>query len=183
MAVEIIEQRLDDIYRSKGVRKPADTTVEFAYKGRQYSIDLTSGNEREFDDAIEPFLEAATEVTGRRKAGSVKKSTPPAASAAPKKKAAAAKSNSTPTEADAIREWARGQGLQVSDRGRIADSVKAAYYAGHPKSEGARVPALSERTYPVEDKATSADSEPEVEETQLDEGYEDLYDEDPYGQI
>lgn len=179
MAVEIIEQRLDDLYRSKGVRKPADTTVEFAYKGRYFTIDLTSGNEREFDDAIEPFLEAATEVTGRRKGGSVKKSTPPATSAAPKKKAAAAKSSGTPTEADAIREWARGQGLQVSDRGRIADSVKAAYYAGHPKPGGTPMPPRT-----LEESAVSADLEPEVEETQVDEDYEGLYDEDdPYGQL
>jgi len=175
MAVEIIEQRLDDLYRSKGVRKPADTTVEFAYKGRSFTIDLTSGNEREFDDAIEPFLEAATEVTGRRKAGSVKKSSPPPTAAIPKRKTAA-KSNGAPTEADAIREWARSQGLQVSDRGRIADSVKAAYYAGHPKPG---LPAAS-----LEQKAVSAELEPEVEENELDtdEGQYD-YDEDLYDQL
>jgi hypothetical protein len=173
MATEIVERKLDDVYRVKGVRKEADVTVEFAYKGRSFVIDLTKGNEAEFDDAIEPFLEAATEVTGRRKVGTIKKSAPPATSSAPKKKAAV-KSGGTPTEADAIREWARSQGLQVSDRGRIADSVKAAYYAGHPKPG---VPAAS-----LENNAVSAELEPEVEETEV-EGDFDPYDEDPYGQL
>lgn len=172
MVVELIEQRWDDIYRVQGIRKPAAGTTTFSYKGRDYTIDLTDANDKDFDDAILPFLEAATEVTGRRKGGSVKKSTPPAASAAPKKKAAV-KSSGTPTEADAIREWARSQGIQVSDRGRIADSVKASYYAGHPKP-GVSIASL-------EAKSVSAELEPEVEETQVEGDY--FYDDDPYDQI
>jgi hypothetical protein len=170
MAVEIIEQRLDDIYRARGVRKPADVTLSFSYQGRDYTIDLTNANKADFDDAIQPFLDAATEVTGRRKGGSVKKPVPVAPAVAPKKKPAS-KANTTATEADAIREWARKQNLQVSDRGRIADSVKAAYYAGHPKPSEA----MPSRTLPVESQepAELEDGGSGVEETDAD--FEELY--------
>jgi hypothetical protein len=173
MAVEIIEQRLDDIYRSKGVRKPADVTTVFSYKGREYTIDVTHANDKDFDDAIQPFLEAATEVTGRRKSSTVKKShVPLATTVAPKKKASAKPSNAA---TEAIREWARSQGVQVSDRGRIADSVKAAYYAGHPKLEAA----TPSRTL---EERPAVSTEPEVEETEVD-GFDGLYEDDPYAQI
>jgi hypothetical protein len=173
LAVEIIEQRLDDLYKAQGVRRPADGTVEFAYKGRSFTIDLTAGNERDFDDAIEPFLEAATEVTGRRKGGTSKKPAPVAV-AAPKKKPTAKTSNTT-TEADAIREWARGQGLHVSDRGRIADSVKAAYYVGHSKPAAASRASVDEKP----DVSTG----PEVEEETEIDGFDQLYEDEPYAQI
>ena len=35
------------------------------------------------------------------------------------------------TSANEIRAWAREQGMEVSDRGRVRDDVKAAYEAAH----------------------------------------------------
>lgn len=177
MATEIVERKLDDVYRAKGVRKEADTTVEFSYKGRSFTIDLTKANEDDFDDAIQPFLDAATEVTGRRKPVPGKKAAPTAVSSptAPKKRPAA-KSNGTQTEA--IREWARSQNLKVSDRGRIADSIKAAYYAGHP----AETPVV------IQPPAVAPEPRQEavVEESNPDFDYaedeEPLYDEDLFQQ-
>ena len=34
-------------------------------------------------------------------------------------------------DTNAIREWARGEGMKVSDRGRVPGSVIAAYEAAH----------------------------------------------------
>jgi hypothetical protein len=166
MAVEIVERRLDDIFKRGGVRKEADVTVEFAYKGRRYTIDLTTANEKEFDDAILPFLEAASEVTGRRKETPVRRapSTSPAPTA--KKKPNKAANNDT----EAIREWARAQGLKVSDRGRISNEIKTAYYAGHPKPQSAVASSAS----------VDESEEPHVEESAIDEGFDDLYDQDLY---
>jgi hypothetical protein len=177
MATEIVERKLDDVYRQSGVRKEADTTVEFSYKGRSFKIDLTTANEKDFDDAIQPFLDAAEEVTGRRKALPGKKLMPTAVSSstAPKKRPAT-KPNGTQTEA--IRDWARSQNLKVSDRGRIADSVKAAYYAGHP----AETPVVTQPAAVPESRRQEA----AVEETNPDFDYGDseepLYDEDLFQQ-
>lgn len=171
MATEIVERKLDDVYRQSGVRREADGTVEFSYKGRSYTIDLATENEKDFDDAIQPFLDAAEEVTGRRKAVPGKKVTPTAVSSStPAKKRPAAKSNGTPTEAtqtEVIREWARSQNLKISDRGRIADSIKAAYYAGHP----AEAPVVAQSTVAPESRR----QQPVVEESDYD---EPLYDDD-----
>jgi hypothetical protein len=91
----------------------ADETVKFALDGVQYEIDLSKKNASKLRDAFSPFLAAGTKlgrggvVVGGR-----------AATARVRGGAAADREQNK-----AIREWAQGKGIPVSDRGRIKQEI------------------------------------------------------------
>jgi hypothetical protein len=89
----------------------ADRTVQFAYEGVAYELDLSTKNSDKFAKALEPYVAAARRVGGRKSAG----------------RGAATKANRE--EMQAIRQWAKDSGYDVSDRGRISAEVQAAYHA------------------------------------------------------
>jgi hypothetical protein len=85
---------------------PAITTVGFGYQGQSYEFDLCQDHLDEFTQVMRRFAGSARRSgRGGRKA--------PAAT----------------EDLAAIREWARANGHQVSDRGRIAASIREAYEA------------------------------------------------------
>lgn len=90
-----------------------DTTIEdggtqtFSLNGTAYEIDLSAANLEKMREALAPFIAAGRRV----------RSTP--------SRRAKGKSD----DSDAIREWARANGFTVSDRGRIAAHIVAAYGA------------------------------------------------------
>jgi hypothetical protein len=114
MAKTVITQVTDDIDGSSGAE-----TVSFGYKGTNYEIDLGRKNASAFDKLMKPYLDAARKVTGtrggRRASSNGRRSS---------------RSRSA-SDLAAIREWARAQGYQVSDRGRISANVIDAYNAAH----------------------------------------------------
>ena len=89
---------------------PADETVRFGFGGSDYEIDLSKKNARAFRKQLAPFIEHA------RKAGRGQRRRPG--------RAAASRDRS-----GGIRAWAKGQGIAVSDRGRIPASVVEQYEA------------------------------------------------------
>lgn len=93
---------------------PADDTITFALDGRDYEIDLSTTNAEKLREAVRPFAEAGRKATR----GGGARSTRPRAS------------GSDPDTAK-IRAWAKENGYEVSDRGRIHQSIKDAYYAAH----------------------------------------------------
>lgn len=95
---------------------PADETVTFALDGVSYEIDLTSAHAAELRDALGSWVGHARKVGGGR---STTRSAP------------RARSGRSSSDADVIRQWARDNGHQVSDRGRISESVRSAYAAAH----------------------------------------------------
>ena len=109
--VTILEDDLD------GKEDATVETVTFSFEGASYEIDLSKKNRDAFEKALTPYLNAA------RKA--------PKATTA--RRSSAAKSSE---DLDAIRAWAKSNGHEVADRGRIAQSVKDAYYASNVKRSG-----------------------------------------------
>ncbi|PPH34142.1 histone-like nucleoid-structuring protein Lsr2 [Rathayibacter rathayi] len=92
------------------------STVTFRVDGVDYEIDLSSGNRERFSGALEPFVEAARKVRvqgGRQVAKT------------------SVRAASDPSRLAAIRAWAKENGYEVSDRGRIARTVVDAYEAAH----------------------------------------------------
>jgi Lsr2 len=81
----------------------AEGTVRFGLDGVEYEIDLSAEHSRELRDALAPFVGAA-----RRAGGAARR---PARSG---RRGAAGGPN--PTE---VREWAKEQGIEVKDRGRV----------------------------------------------------------------
>ena len=91
----------------------AAETVSFSLDGVSYEIDVSTKNANKMRDAFAPYVGAARRVGGRRRRGGAKSS-----------------SNRSTSSAD-IREWARNNGWDIPDRGRIAAEVREAYTAAH----------------------------------------------------
>lgn len=95
----------------------ADETVTFALDGVTYEVDLTSANASKLRDGLAQWVAAGRRVSGVRR--------PAARGASPKRARSGAGS------ANEIRIWARANGYEVSDRGRVRDDVRAAYEAAN----------------------------------------------------
>ncbi len=94
----------------------ASGTFDFSLDGRNYQIDLSDENAAKLRDALAPFIDAARRSGGRGRAARQ-----PAAAEKP--------ARSSREETAAVRQWARENGHQVSERGRIPKSVIEAYQA------------------------------------------------------
>jgi len=93
----------------------AEESVSFSLDGVSYEIDLSSANAEALRDAIAPWVGHARRVGGRASRGR------PAA-----RGRAAAKA-----DLGEVRSWARENGYQVSDRGRVSAEVMSAYDVAH----------------------------------------------------
>jgi len=93
----------------------ADETVTFALDGVTYEIDLNAKNAAALRDSLAQYVGHARRAAGRRPAG---------------RPAASSRGTGKRDLAD-VREWARSNGHQVSDRGRISAEVQAAYDKAH----------------------------------------------------
>lgn len=114
MAEKVSVELIDDIDGSE-----AEESVVFALDGVDYEIDLSAKNAAELRDSLGQFIEHARRTGGRKQAGKVaRQATKPAA-----------KESGDREENRAIREWAREQGYDVSDRGRIPSEVVDAYHS------------------------------------------------------
>ncbi|MFL6162707.1 MAG: Lsr2 family protein [Jatrophihabitantaceae bacterium] len=100
----------DDLDGTEGASR-----VTFAYRGTGYEIDLAAENQALLGAALAPFIVAARK-TGRVPMPADRRTTTPA---------------SRRRELAAVRAWAREQGLEVSDRGRVPIEVQKAYDAAH----------------------------------------------------
>ena len=87
----------------------ATETVTFGLDGVTYEIDLNDSNAQALRDALAGYVGAGRRVAGRRSTSS------------------ASSSRSSSNELAKIREWARANGHDVSDRGRISQKVRDAY--------------------------------------------------------
>ena len=110
MASRVVTQLISDL-SGEEIPDGKGETIEFAYRGNNYSIDLTTKEAAAFDKSIAPYLENATRRRGssRRARGSSARS----------------------GDAKAVREWARSQGIVVPERGRIPGDVRERYAAAH----------------------------------------------------
>lgn len=97
---------------------PAEETVTFGLDGITYEIDLHAENAARLRDSLAEWVGHGRRVGGARprKAGASKP---------------AARRPASGTDTTAIREWARSNGHQVSERGRIKAEVIEAYNAAN----------------------------------------------------
>jgi hypothetical protein len=98
-------QRTQVVFTDDIDGSPADTTVRFAMDGAASEIDLNAVHAEEFRKAVQPFIDAA------RKAGGSGTSRPASTGRASSRPGG-------PSPSD-VRTWARGQGIEVKDKGRV----------------------------------------------------------------
>ena len=88
----------------------ADETVRFGLDGTSYEIDLSEANAKQLRAALDPYLAKGRKVSGR---------------GAPKgRQPAPARSQ----DVGQIRQWARENGYEVRERGRIQAEIQEAYH-------------------------------------------------------
>jgi len=94
----------------------AEESVTFSLDGVTYEIDLSSANAEALREAVAPWVEHARRVGGRAARGR-----------------GPGRPRGVPAKADLgdVRQWARENGYQVSDRGRVAADVMSAYEGAH----------------------------------------------------
>lgn len=107
MARKTFVELIDDVDGSK-----AEETVSFSLDGVAYEIDLSDQNAEKLREEIGNWTARARRVAGRRIRGTGG--------------ATAGSSDSAK-----IRSWARENGREVSDRGRIPEELRQAYYAAN----------------------------------------------------
>lgn len=98
-------------------------TVEFSLRGKHYEIDLAAASQELLDKALFPFIEAA------RSGGAA-----PAPSRGAQRTVATGRPTPNREHAQAVRDWARGQGMEVSVRGRISTRIQEAFDEAHGTS-------------------------------------------------
>lgn len=110
MARQVQVFLVDDLDDSPAVRN-----VTFSIEGEQFEIDLGQKNIDALYKALEPYTNAARRVK-RTRAGRPTNSS--------------SNRRPGPDPAD-VRAWARDQGHQVSERGRVSKEILEAYVAAH----------------------------------------------------
>jgi hypothetical protein len=90
----------------------ASQTVRFGWLGAEYEIDLNDKNFSAFEKAIGKYVASARKTGGGAKARGKQKATPTA-------------------DLTVVRAWARDNGYEVSDRGRVSASIMDAYTAAN----------------------------------------------------
>ena len=106
MAQKIRTLFIDDIDGGE-----AEGTVRFALDGADYEIDLSSAHSAELRETLEKYVAHA------RKVGGTKRGVPRGAS----------RRGSNPVDTTAVRIWAREQGIDIKERGRVPADVVAKY--------------------------------------------------------
>lgn len=94
---------VDDIDGTEDARE-----VTFSLDGETWRIDLSEQNRQRLREALGEFIESAVKVSGARASRSSADSGPS-------------------VDLTAVREWARANGYEVSDRGRIPNKILEAY--------------------------------------------------------
>ncbi|AVH57300.1 MULTISPECIES: histone-like nucleoid-structuring protein Lsr2 [Streptomyces] len=89
----------------------ADETVTFALDGKTYEIDLTTSNADNLRGLLDPYVKGGRRTGGR------------ASGARGKARVASGGSQDTAQ----IRAWAKENGYEVNDRGRVPASIREAY--------------------------------------------------------
>lgn len=90
----------------------ADETVTFALDGKSYEIDLTTSNADKLRSVLEPYVKGGRRTGGRSARGKGRSS---------------GSSGGSSQDTAKIRAWAKEQGYEVNDRGRVPANIREAY--------------------------------------------------------
>jgi hypothetical protein len=105
--VTTLVELTDDIDGGK-----AEQTVRFAFDGHQYEIDLSKKNANALSKALKPYVNSARKVrSSRSRVGTGRRS------------------GQHQVSLSEVRAWAKSNGYDISDRGRIPAAVMEAFQA------------------------------------------------------
>jgi hypothetical protein len=93
----------------------AEETVTFGLDGVTYEIDLSARNAAALRDSLSSYIGSARRTSGRNSS---------------RRSSSRGRNSSGPSPAE-VRDWARAQGHEVSDRGRVPAEIRNAYDSAH----------------------------------------------------
>jgi hypothetical protein len=98
-----VAQKIQTLFIDDLDGSAAEGTVRFGLDGAEYEIDLNAGHAQELRDALARYLSAARRVGGvaRRPARGARRG------------------SANGLNTTEVREWAKAQGIEVKDRGRV----------------------------------------------------------------
>ena len=105
-----VEVRLTDDLSGAEIPAGKGETITFSLDSTSYEIDLTDKNASALRKAMRPYIEAGRPVKGSRR-GPVR--------------------TKVAVDARTVKQWARANGYQVRDRGRVPKAVLAAFEAAN----------------------------------------------------
>ena len=95
----------------------ATESVSFGLDGTSYEIDLNDANAAALREALSGYVGHARKVGSARRGG--------------RKSASSSAATTDGASAKEIRDWARANGYDVPDRGRVSADVRQAFDAAH----------------------------------------------------
>lgn len=114
---------VDDI-TGKEIEDGKGGPVTFSIRGEYFELDLGEDSQAKLDKALAPFIDKAQKVPAPHAAV-------PARSAPAPRRSGGQPARTDKEQLQAMREWLRGQGHDVSDRGRIAGNLQELYNQAH----------------------------------------------------
>jgi hypothetical protein len=108
MARRTVVMLTDDLDGSE-----ATETVRFGLDGRDYEVDLSKKNAKSLRDGLKRYVDVGRKTRGRRTTRS------------------GSRGVSDRAQLSAMRAWAKQQGMEVSERGRISARIQEAYNKAH----------------------------------------------------
>jgi hypothetical protein len=113
-----VAQKIQTVFVDDLDGSEAEGTVRFGLDGSEYEIDLNAGHAQALREALAPYVSAARRAGG----GGARR---PARTA---RRAPATGLNTTE-----VREWAKSQGIDVKDRGRVPAELVVKFKAATGK--------------------------------------------------
>ena len=103
----------------------ADETIVFSLGAQAYEIELCKSHAKKLNDALAPFVSASRKVASAARKPTASRRTAPAG----RRRATRRGRANRPADLSVVREWARANGYDVSDRGRVSGAILSAYDA------------------------------------------------------
>jgi hypothetical protein len=115
VAHKTVVQIVDD-FDGKSLDSANAETVRVTLEGASYELDLSHANAQKLRDDFGKWLDRGRRASRRSGAGAGRRR---------------AETSRHPSQTQSIRRWARSNGLEISDRGRIPASIVDAYNSAH----------------------------------------------------
>ena len=109
--VQRVEIRLTDDLDGSDIPAGKGETVPFALDGKSYEIDLRTKNAAALRTALAPYVEVARPIKPMRGGRATRHAVGP--------------------DARTVKEWARANGYEVNDRGRVPAHIREAFDAAN----------------------------------------------------
>jgi hypothetical protein len=112
---DAVAQKIQTVFIDDLDGSDAGGTVRFGLDGTEYEIDLNAGHTQVLRDALAPYIHAARRVSG----------------AARRPVRGGRRTPGNGLNAVEVREWAKTQGIEVKDRGRVSAQLAAKFKAAN----------------------------------------------------